>query len=249
MRDLKVLSYNIHKGLNPQGTKFILSDIRENLRSINSDIVFIQEAIGHNTTDKHKIDDWPDANQIEYLAHGNWQYFAYGANKLHKQGHHGNAILSKFPIENIKNFDLTTNRFEQRGLLSADIDVGLNDPMHLLCTHLNLLESGRKVQAEKIIKIIDELTKDHSPLILCGDFNDWRKKIIHKLNQELGLNEIFHHFLGENPNSFPSFLPRLSLDRIFFRNLEAIEAKGLKDGPWKNLSDHLPLLAEFMIKK
>jgi len=247
MKRLNIISYNIHKGMNPQGTKFILKEMREHLRSIDADIVFLQEVIGHKINSKHDLDFWPDHNQVEYLAHDKWKYFAYGANKLHQNGHHGNAILSKFPIENIINFDLTTNRFEHRGLLSADLDIGLNNPLHLFCTHLNLLESGRIAQTEKIVSIIESKIQVESPLLLCGDFNDWRKTIIQKLNQDLDLLEIFHHHEGDLVKSFPSFLPGLSLDRIFYRNLEAIQAQGLKEGPWKKLSDHLPLLAEFKI--
>ncbi|GAB4014024.1 MAG: endonuclease/exonuclease/phosphatase family protein [Bdellovibrio sp.] len=249
MNHFKILSYNIHKGMNPRGTKFVLREMREHLRSIDSDVIFLQEAIGHNISDKMRIEDWPDANQIEYLAHGRWNHFAYGANKHHKNGHHGNAILSKFPIENIQNFDLTTNPFENRGLLYADLDIGLNDPLHVFCTHLNLLEGGRKVQTDKIISIIEEITQDHNPLLLCGDFNDWRKTIIDRLHGQLDLKEIFHHHQGDLIKTFPSFLPGLSLDRIFFRNLEAIEAKGLKEDPWKKLSDHLPILANFKFKE
>lgn len=248
MKKINIISYNIHKGMNPQGTKFILQDIREHLRSIDADVVFLQEVIGLNSHSKHELDFWPDHNQVEYLAHDRWKYFAYGANKLHKKGHHGNAILSKFPIENIFNFDLTTNPFEHRGLLSADLDIGINNPLHLFNTHLNLLEGGRLAQTQKIISIIEEKTQDHSPLLLCGDFNDWRKTIIQKLNEDLKLLEIFHHHQGDLIKSFPSFLPGLSLDRIFYKNLEAIQAQGLRDGPWKKLSDHLPLLAEFRIK-
>lgn len=248
MSQIKILSYNIHKGMNPQGTKFILKDIREHLRNIDADIVFIQEAIGHNSKAKNKIEDWVDSNQIEFLAHDRWKHFAYGANKLHKNGHHGNAILSKFPISDIHNYDLTTNPFEHRGLLSANVDIGQNDPLHLFNTHLNLLESGRQLQTDKIVSIIQSLTQDEAPLIMCGDFNDWRKLIILKLNEILALNEIFHHDKGFNAKSFPSFLPGLSLDRIFYRNLNPIEAQGLSHGPWKKLSDHLPLLAEFKIR-
>ena len=49
------------------------------------------------------------------------------------------------------------------------------------------------------------------------------------------------------PNSFPSFLPGLSLDRIFYKNLKLIEATQINDKKYRNLSDHLPLLAHFKL--
>src|SRR5690349_17254196 len=95
---LRVLSYNIHKGFGPGNIKFILKKIKEALRSIHPDLVFLQEVLGHHEIHQKNIKGWPEQSQFEFLAHELWPHFAYGRNAVYTNGHHGNAILSKHPI-------------------------------------------------------------------------------------------------------------------------------------------------------
>ena len=64
------------------------------------------------------------------------------------------------------------------------------------------------------------------------------------MEESLPLTEVFTE-TKNYPTSFPSFLPGLSLDRIFYMNLTLIEALALNEKKHRNLSDHLPLLAHF----
>ena len=243
---LKILSYNIHKGFNSTGRKFVLDEIKTRLQNESPDILVIQEAVGEHTGKKIIIDDYPSNNQVDFLAEGHFEHYIYGPNKHHKHGHHGNAIFSKFPINEWTNHNISTNRFESRGLLHGEIDIPyLDHPLHIFCTHLNLLEKGRRIQAQKISEIIRQYCMEHHPTILAGDFNDWKKTILSYLTQELSLEEAFSSLYGGAPKSFPSFLPGLSLDRIFYKNMELIDAIHHKESEWKWLSDHLPLSAHF----
>src|SRR5690625_220449 len=90
---------------------------------------------------RHK-DHWPMEPHYEFLADSIWQDFAYGRNAVYPQGHHGNALLSKFPIISWNNHDISLNRFEQRGLLHCKLDlVESSQPLHAVCVHLNLREA------------------------------------------------------------------------------------------------------------
>jgi endonuclease/exonuclease/phosphatase family metal-dependent hydrolase len=245
--NLKIISYNIHKGLNTRGTKLVLHKMRKELERVDADIVFLQEVVGEHTGQRLNIDGHPDNNQIEFLASNRWEHFIYGPNKSHGKGHHGNAILSKFPILEWENHNISTNKFECRGLLHAKVKVpNLQKDLHLYNTHLNLLEKGRKIQAKKIIQILENTTHTHDPLLMAGDFNDWKKSIIHFLAEHLEIIEAFHHFHGEVKKTYPSFFPGLSLDRIFFKNLIIEDAIHHNEQSWKGLSDHLPLTAHFL---
>jgi endonuclease/exonuclease/phosphatase family metal-dependent hydrolase len=82
------------------------------------------------------------------------------------------------------------------------------------------------------------------PWILVGDFNDWNKKITSRIENALSSKEVFKALHGKCPRTFPSFLPTLSLDRIFIHKLAAIKAVALREAHWRNLSDHLPLYVE-----
>lgn len=240
---LKILSYNIHKGFTIGNRDFILEQIRLALRETNADILFLQEVLGDHQDKKCKIPDWKTAIQFEYIADSIWPHFAYGKNAVYPEGHHGNAILSKFPIIEWQNHSISTNRFEQRGLLKTRVMIPEIEKELLLCnTHLDLTQTGRDLQTEMLVKHMQG-EKD-CPWVLVGDFNDWNKKVSPKIEQTLGALEVFKAIHGKYPATFPSFLPVLSLDRIFVHNLTPIKAVALKEAHWKNLSDHLPLYVE-----
>jgi endonuclease/exonuclease/phosphatase family metal-dependent hydrolase len=62
------------------------------------------------------------------------------------------------------------------------------------------------------------------------------------------LKESFTTATGECAKSFPSILPLLKLDRIYYRNIDLLGVDICKDDPWNKLSDHLALLSDFNIK-
>ena len=244
---IRILSYNIHKGFTIGNTDFILQQIRNAMREVNADVLFLQEVLGDHNDKRCAIPDWETAIQFEYLADTTWPHFAYGKNAVYSEGHHGNAILSKFPIVEWTNRLISTNRFEQRGLLKARVMIPqLEREIILANTHLDLTQGGRDKQAQMII---DDLKKDaETPWVLLGDFNDWNKKVAKKIESELGVIEAFKTLHGKYPPTFPSLLPVLSLDRVFLNKMKVIKAVTLKDGHWKKLSDHLPLYVEIEIE-
>src|SRR6186997_3329124 len=108
--NLSVMTFNIHKGKHAILTKETLEELRNYLASHAVDIVMIQEVIGANPKKR-------DFDQVAYLAEGIASSFCYGPNFVAEMYHHGNAILSRYPIERWKNEDLTLNRYEKRGIL------------------------------------------------------------------------------------------------------------------------------------
>lgn len=242
MKQIKILSYNIHKGFTTRNKDFVISKMREAIRLINPDIVFLQEVLGdHN---HHKIDDWINNVQFEYLAHEFCEHYAYGKNAVYEEGHHGNAILSKYPIISHENLNISTNPMEKRGVLHAIIDFNGSN-VHALCLHLNLLESGRKVQVKKICDRINSHVPINEPVIMAGDFNDWKNKITIKFHEQLGMKEAYLSHHGKLAKTFPSYMPLLQLDRIYYRLINIKDAVHLSGKPWNALSDHIALFATF----
>src|SRR5688572_2517175 len=126
MHTLRVASYNIHKGFASPPLfhrRMTIHDLRLKLHSFNADVVFLQEVHGQHDRHAKRYANWPSAPQYEFLADTMWSDFAYGRNSVYDAGHHGNAILSRFPILNWDNLDVSTHRFERRGLLHCEIDV------------------------------------------------------------------------------------------------------------------------------
>lgn len=240
---LKILSYNIHKGFTIGNRDFILEQIRLAMRETDADVLFLQEVLGDHQDKKCRIPDWKTAIQFEYLADTVWPHFAYGKNAVYPEGHHGNAILSKFPIIDWQNHVISTNRFEHRGLLKTKVLIPqLEKELLLCCTHLDLTQKGRDLQTEMLVKHM--APEKDIPWVMVGDFNDWNKKLSPRIEQQLGAKEVFKSLHGTYPRTFPSFAPLLSLDRIFVNKLTPITAIALKESHWKNLSDHLPLYVE-----
>ncbi|WP_254807281.1 endonuclease/exonuclease/phosphatase family protein [Xanthomonas campestris] len=59
----------------------------------------------------------------EYLAETLWPQFSYGRNAVYPHGHHGNAVLSKFPISSFANHDVSVPGHEPRGVLHSVLQV------------------------------------------------------------------------------------------------------------------------------
>jgi endonuclease/exonuclease/phosphatase family metal-dependent hydrolase len=242
---IKIISWNIHKGFNFANRSFILEHIRDFLRQTGADILFLQEVVGENHKHAKNHANWPTEGQYEYLADQNWDFQAYGKNAVWTDRHHGNAILSKFEILNFENIDLTVNKFEFRGLLHATVKIE-DKTVDLFNVHLNLLHRHRVLQVEKIVeRALSSLNSD--TLILCGDFNDWTGRISHLLEDKVGLSEAFLSSDGVHARTFPSFMPLLPLDRVYFKGASIGKCEVLKTAELRVLSDHLPVMVELEI--
>ena len=244
---ITILTVNSHKGFGFFNRRFILHDLREAVRSVSADVVFLQEVLGEHHFHAAQIDDWPTTPHYEVLADALWSDFAYGRNAVYPQGHHGNALLSKFPILSFDNHDVSISGPERRGMLHCVLDVpGAAQNLHAVCVHLGLRESHRQAQIKMLCELIDDLPAD-APLVVAGDFNDWQLRGHHHLSRRAGLQEVFIQANGEAARTFPARWPMLRLDRIYVRGATAQRPVVLPRKPWSHLSDHAPLAAEISL--
>jgi len=119
---------------------------------------------------------------------------------------------------------------------------GEGPEVHAICVHLGLRESHRTEQLKLLARRLEELPGD-APVIIAGDFNDWRQRA-DALLKPCGLREVFAEHHGQPARSFPARWPALRLDRIYVRNLKACRPQVLTNRPWSHLSDHAPLSVE-----
>jgi endonuclease/exonuclease/phosphatase family metal-dependent hydrolase len=249
-RKLKVVTYNIHKGFSQFNQHMMVHELREQLRLLAPDIVFLQEVQGMNSRHASRIDNWPEETQYDFLAEDVWQSTAYGRNVIYDHGHHGNAILARFPIANIHNQDVTHHRFERRGLLHCAISVpGLVKALHCVCVHLSLFARSRRRQLDALSLYLEDIAEPDSPLIIAGDFNDWRNEADALLCERLGLIEALGGVYGSpgSPGrSFPAKRPVLRLDRIYVRGFTVLQAEMHCGSPWSKISDHAALSAQLL---
>jgi len=180
------------------------------------------------------------------LADKIWPHYIYGKNALYSGAHHGNALLSKYAFTTWENINVAFSKRASRSLLHGVVhvpDKQIN--LHVICIHLGLFKIERSAQLTTLSKRISSHVPEDEPLIIAGDFNDWRGHAKNFLGADLGLSEVFKQLFGDNAKTFPAVRPTFKVDRIYFRGLKLNKGLVLWQDPWKNLSDHIPLYAEF----
>ncbi|NHZ88338.1 endonuclease [Massilia sp. CCM 8733] len=267
---IRVATYNIHKGVSSiRSTPRVLA-LKKAIAQFDAEVVFLQEVQGKHDRNSAKFGDesrghrhWPERAQHEYFA-GDSHHSAYGMNAVYDHGHHGNALLSAYPIGGTHNHDVSDHAYEQRGILHCILDTP-KCQVHCYVVHLGLFESGRGRQTQALIDCVKASAPNGEPVIIAGDFNDWRNTLSDKLRNELGVVEVFDELgarsrLGDLVRSFsgrekavtpartfPAALPFFRLDRIYVRGFKVDAAEVLHGTLWAKLSDHAPIVANLKL--
>jgi endonuclease/exonuclease/phosphatase family metal-dependent hydrolase len=242
-KSLTVVTYNIHKGLSQFGRRLVLHGIKDGLKTLDSDIAFLQEVQGKHEKNARRHVSWPEMAQHEFLTHDGC-HCVYGMNAVYQQGHHGNAVVSRHPIPVWENIDISHHPVESRGLLHCEVEIaGWKERVHCINVHLGLWGRSRRFQLEWMAERIRSAVPKKGPLIVAGDFNDWSKKASEYLKAELGLYEVFEQLEGRPARSYPAQMPLFTLDRIYVRDLGVDSVERHVGAPWSRLSDHVALAA------
>lgn len=198
MSILRVVSYNIHKGRSALGARDSLKELRLGLYGLRPDVVFLQEVQGRN--DNRSIID------AQHMSLGAALHMdvCYGRNAIRTETDHGNALLSRYPILEHENQDISDHKLEQRGLLHARIQVKDRE-VHCFVVHLGLFAGSRTRQIQALTDRIDRLVPPGAPMVIAGDFNDWGDRLAPLFVQRLGVYEVFSHA----PRSHGGDAPRL----------------------------------------
>ena len=104
---ISILTYNIHKGFGVGKVRFLLPQMRQELEMLNPDIAFLQEVQGRHDKMQKKVADWPLQSQVDFIGDEGWPYRFYGKNAVYQAGHHGNAMLSKYPLSQLENINIS----------------------------------------------------------------------------------------------------------------------------------------------
>jgi endonuclease/exonuclease/phosphatase family metal-dependent hydrolase len=144
--------------------------------------------------------------------------------------------------------DVSVGNHEKRGLLHCVIQPPDREgPLHAICVHLGLYEGHRQQQLDLLCERVERSIPGEEPVVIAGDFNDWRLRAHGKLSRCAGLREIFVATQGVAARTFPARWPLFRLDRIYVRNMARFRPLALATRPWTHLSDHAPLAAEVVL--
>lgn len=258
--ELRIATYNIHKGASIDHRP-VIQELKRSIRSLSADVIFLQEVQGRHDlmTNRHAL-LWQNRGQHAYLA-GNSLYCAYGKNAVYDHGHHGNALLSAYPIVSQCNTDVSDHALESRGILHCVLQTP-ETKVYCYVIHLGLFNGSRIRQTYALIDTVQRSAPDDAPVIIAGDFNDWNNNLSDLLRKTLRVKEVFDELSGQDDRkkpffpgltgkvpkplparTFPALFPFFRLDRIYVRGFMVNSASVMQGAPWTALSDHVPLVA------
>ena len=212
-----------------------LKRIASVLAELNADIVALQEVF--SVCDSHE-------GQVETLASELGLKAAFGCTRHHHGRPYGNAILSRWPILESREMDISWYRRERRGCVRADLKTP-RGILHVFNIHMGTNFFERRHQVRSLFsskQLYDGLS---GPRVLVGDFNEWIKGLTTRLLSAKfeSLNLELH---VRRRRSYPGLLPILHLEHIYFeRPLHVEKAELIRTRLSKIASDHLPLVATF----
>ncbi|MGN0003022.1 MAG: endonuclease/exonuclease/phosphatase family protein [Sphingobacterium composti] len=237
MKKLTTLTYNIHHGVPENSTVVNLNNIAEVIRKSGAELVALQE-VDVNVPRSGKV------NQAAELAKLLNMHYYFSKSIDFNGGEYGVAILSKYPLSNMRNELLPMPiSGEQRSVAIATVNLPDNVLLEFASTHLDLNVPNRTAQVERLNEISK---KDGKPFFVAGDYNATpTSSEMLKLKEEFTLS-----CLGDCPLTFPVKNPNRAIDYIAYNRVAAkqfsLVSAYAMEGEFA--SDHLPLVAIFNYK-
>ncbi len=236
---LRVATWNIHKGVQGLGPakRLEIHNMGHAIEQLDADLVCLQEVRRFNHREARRFARWPSLPQDQFLAPLGYEA-VYHTNAYTRHGEHGNALLTRWPVLNVRHEDISDHRFEQRGLLHVEVAVEMQR-VHVLVVHLGLVPMSRLRQVQQILDYIQREVPAHESVVMAGDFNDWGLRTTRLLLQQAWCQPP-----GLTIKTYPASMPLVQLDRVFARGLRPLH-QWTPHGPiWRRMSDHLPLVAD-----
>ncbi len=238
---VRVLTWNIHKGIGGVDRRYRPERIVEVVAHYAPDVCLLQEVDENVKRSLHHV-------QVDHLADElDYPYRAYGPNVKVKTGVYGNATLARWPLREVHNVDLTLGPKKRRGALfcRAQLEAeGHTRTLGIFNLHLGLAGFERKIQLRRLLshELVAGFRAD-TPLLVGGDFNDLWGGLGPKLLAPAGFERA-----GRLANTYPAFLPTRPLDGIHVRGtIKVRRCFRSRMKVARAASDHLPLIADLEV--
>lgn len=223
---LRVLSWNVHGFIGRTGVPDPAAVIHA-VREFDADIVALQEI------DERRLRS-AEAPAFARLREVFGEHGAEARTIRTEDGDYGHALISRWPVIESSELDLSVRRREPRIALSARI-AAPSGVVHVIAAHLGLSARERRRQVA-IIRAQLPIYEDPAAIVL-GDFNEWRRRGV-------TTRSLCPPFVpAADQASFPAAYPLLALDRIWCRPPLRVVAGGTVTA-FRHLSDHLPVFAD-----
>jgi endonuclease/exonuclease/phosphatase family metal-dependent hydrolase len=234
--DLRIVTYNVHRGRG-MDRRTLPDRISDVLADLDADIIALQEVIGPGLSTPGHAEGFGAALGMGWIM---------APTRELRRHQFGNVLLSRHPIRDHSQHDLTWKSSEPRCAQRAEIEVGPGC-IQMFNVHLGTALLERKYQAAKLANWVHD-RKPAGPKIVLGDFNEWLRRSPATAILEERLESVDLAPYLPKRRSYPGFFPLVHLDHIYYlgavevRRIELIRTRAAKIA-----SDHLPLLAEVRV--
>jgi endonuclease/exonuclease/phosphatase family metal-dependent hydrolase len=239
---LRTLSYNIHKCIGGIDRRYDPDRIVEVIQKLDIDVAMLQEVDGGaaRSNRDHQVDLLAERLGLRYRT---W----FPNVDVRGGGQYGNAILSRYPIIESTNLDLSIRFKKRRSALHAVLRVRHDDvdrTVHVYNMHLGLARYERRRQLRMFLDSHPFQNLHHdTPIVVGGDLNDVYG----------GLGELLvpagFRGIERRPLTFPAWGPLRALDAIFVRGaMDFLRLSRCDSELARRASDHRPLVAEVRLQ-
>ena len=244
-RELSLLSFNIQTGVETNKAHEYLTKswkhvlpLRERVSNLNriSDVIRDYDVVGLQEVDSGSLRSG-FLDQTEYLAHqARFPFWYRQINRsFGKLAQHSNGVLTRVEPRLVIDYKLPGLR--GRGAMLVEYET-THEPLVVCIMHLALGKRARTLQ----MAYIGELVKEHSQLVVMGDFNCG--------NQALELQHLIRdthlRLPTDEQHTFPSWKPKHKYDHILLSESLHLESAEVLSATH---SDHLPISVKIGLPK
>jgi len=235
---VRLLSYNIHKGIGGRDRRYRLQRIIDVVAEQRPDVICLQEV--DRGVRRSRFQD-----QVRVLAEA-WGAVDHAFQLNHRvgSGGYGNLVLSKFPLSAAHSVNLRMGWRKSRAALVAVVDAPAGR-IAIVNHHLGLAEHERHWQMETLLSAPAFIAAAQGPTVLIGDFNDWRDTLHRGALARAGFVQATTPV--RSFRSFPAYMPAGALDKAFVRGVVVAAAHVVREKLARDASDHLPLVVDLAL--
>jgi endonuclease/exonuclease/phosphatase family metal-dependent hydrolase len=206
------------------------------LRAIDADVVALQEVVGAGPHGRGHAEELGAALGMGWVM---------APARLFRGHQFGNAVLSRLPITEHIEHDLSWKTCEARRMQRVDVAAD-GGTLHVYNVHLGTAILERRHQARRVATIVSD-RHVAGPKIVLGDFNEWMRGLATTL-LSAKLNSVDLRNYRRRRRTYPGLFPILNLDHIYYAGrLEIVGIELPRTRVSLVASDHLPLVADVRI--